>query len=127
MQLTFIYFSFPFWRSEVAKIALYLGDVAFENRVIDSEEFAGVKSDGMLRDGTVIPFHQFPCLLVDDVPICQTGAVARFCGKLSGFYPVDAPLMAAQIDQYLDIATDITELVFVTGRDKDPETKMQER
>ena len=127
MQLTFIYFSFPFWRSEVAKIALYLGDIAFENRVIDSEEFAGVKSDGMLRDGTVIPFHQFPCLLVDDVPICQTGAIARFCGKLSGVYPKDAPLVAAQIDQYLDIATDITELVFVTGRDKDPETKMQER
>lgn len=127
MKLTFLYFNFPFWRSEVAKIALYFGDVDFESRVISSAEFQGVKRDGMLRDGTIVPFHQFPCLLVDDVPLCQTGAIARFCGKLSGLYPVDDAMQAAQIDQYIDIATDITELVSFTGRDQEPETKAKLR
>ena len=127
MKLTFIYLNFPFWRAEVGRVALYFGDIEFESRIIDREEFAAMKRDGLLNDGTVIPFHQLPCLLVDDTPICQTGAIARFCGKLSGFYPSDDPLLAAQTDQFIDIATDITELVIFTGRDKEPAVKAAER
>ena len=127
MKLTFIYFNFPFWRVEVSRIALYFGGVEFDTIVIDREEFAAVKLNGALNDGTVIPFHQFPCLIVDGTPICQTGAIARFCGKLSGFYPADDLLMAAQTDQFLDIATDITDLVIFAGRGQDPATVIKER
>ncbi|MBM84910.1 MAG: glutathione S-transferase [Rhodospirillaceae bacterium] len=127
MKLKFVYFNFPFWRAELGKIALYFGHVKFETRIVETSEFAAIKRDGVLNDGTVIPFHQLPCLLVDDVPLCQTGAIARFCGKLSGFYPDGQPILAAQTDQFIDIATDITELVSFTGRDKEPEIKISER
>ena len=43
MELTFIYFDIPFWRAEVGKIALFLGDVEFENKKITGEEFQRVK------------------------------------------------------------------------------------
>ena len=85
MKLTFIYLNFPFWRAEVGRIALYFGDIEFESRIIDREEFAAMKRDGFLNDRTVIPFHQLPCLLVDDTPICQTGAIAHFAENYRAF------------------------------------------
>ena len=99
MKLTFIYFDFPFWRAEVGKIALYFGGIDFEDRKIIREEFLRAQANGHLDDGTIIPFHQFPCLIVDGFPIAQTGGIARFCGKLSGLYPVNDDLIAAKIDQ----------------------------
>ncbi len=127
MKLTFIYFDFPFWRAEVGKIALFMGGVDFETRKVEGEEFQRVKQSGHLDDGTLIPFHQLPCLIVDGVSIAQTGGIARFCGKLSGMYPKNDDVLAAQIDQFLDIATDITNLVFDTGRDEDEQIKKIKR
>ena len=127
MELTFIYFDFPFWRAEVGKIALFMGGIDFENKIVDGEEFQRVKETGQLDDGTVIPFHQLPCLVVDGVSIAQTGGIARFCGKLSGMYPKSDDVLAAQIDQFLDMATDITELISTTGRDEDQEVKKIKR
>ena len=127
MELTFIYFDFPFWRAEVGKIALFMGAIDFENKIVDREEFQRVKETGQLDDGTVIPFHQLPCLVVDGVSIAQTAGIARFCGKLSGIYPKNDDVLAAQIDQFLDMATDITDLIFTTGRDEDEETKKIKR
>ena len=123
MELTFIYFDIPFWRAEVGRIALFLGKVEFENKKITAEEFQRVKEKGHLDDGTIIPFHQFPCLIVDGVSIAQTGGIARFCGKLSNMYPVTNDIVAAQIDQYLDIATDITVLVSSAGGEKDDDKR----
>jgi len=103
MKLTFIYFDFPFWRVEVGRIALYFGDIDFEDLKFIREEFLRVKTSGHLDDGTIIPFHQFPCLIVDGDPISQTGGISRFCGKLSGLYPINYDLFAARIDQFLDL------------------------
>ncbi len=127
LQLTFIYLNFPFWRAEVSRIALFLSGIEFENRVVLSDEFQRVKADGKLDDGTVIPHHQLPCLIVDGHPIVQTGAIARYCGRLSGLYPNDNDLLAAQIDQVLDLATDITVLVSATGRMDNDEEKIRKR
>ena len=118
MKLTFIYFDFPFWRAEVARIALYFGDIYFEDLRVSGEEFLRVKTNGHLDDGTIIPFHQFPCLMVDGVPISQTGGISRFCGKLSGLYPRNNDLLAARIDQFLDLATDITFLISASGSEE---------
>ena len=118
-MLTFVYFDFPFWRAEVGRLALYLGGIKFENRFISEEEFLRVKRDGKLDDGTNIPFHQLPCLIVDGKTVAQTGGIARYCGKKSGIYPRDN-LLAALTDQYIDIATEITFLVSWTGKE-DPE------
>jgi len=116
MKISFIYLNFPFWRSEIGKIALFLGGIDFENRIISSSEFERVKKLGRLDDGTIIPFHQLPCLVVDGITIAQTGGISRFCGKLSGHYPKNNDILAAQIDQFLDFSTDITVLVAWTGK-----------
>ena len=123
LKLTFIYFDFPFWRAEVGRIALFFGDIKFDDLRITREEFLRTKEKGHLDDGTIIPFHQFPCLLVDGVPIAQTGGIARFCGKLTGLYPKNNDLLAAKIDQFIDLATDITFLVAATGTIEDGEKR----
>ena len=86
----------------------FLGRVEFKNKKVTGEQFQRVKENGHLDDGTIIPFHQFLCLIVDGVSIVQTGGIARFCGKLSNMYPRTNDILAAQIDQYLDVATGIT-------------------
>ena len=120
----FIYFNFPFWRAEVGKIALFMGNIEFEDIKVEFDEFARLKKTGNLDDGTPIPFHQLPCLVFNGQSIAQTGGIARLCGKLGGIYPDDY-LLAAQTDQFLDFATDITNLVFYTGRDLDEKSKKE--
>ena len=120
MSLQLIYPNIPFWRAEVSRLALHLGGVHFENVHPSREEFRKMKESGSL------PFGQVPVLVVDGSTIAQTGAIARFCGKLSGHYPTD-PLQAAMVDQYLDAATDVTTKVSPTMRIKDPGEKLAAR
>lgn len=121
MQLTLVYPNFPFWRAEVSRVALHLGGIEFENRHFTREEFRAAKADGTL------PFGQVPILMVDGETIAQTGAIARFCGKLSGLYPTDDALSAAKIDQFIDACTDVTGRVGLTMGIQDPEEKMAAR
>jgi glutathione S-transferase len=120
MDIVLVYPKFPFWRAEVSRLALYLGDVEFENRHPSREEFRAAKTDGSL------PFGQMPIMIVDGETIAQTGAIARFCGKLSGLYPTDS-LAAAKVDQLIDAATDITTQVSPTMRMEDESAKMAAR
>ena len=117
MKISLIYLNFPFWRAEVSRISLFLSNIEFEDKRITSEEFQRVKENGVLDDGTVIPFHQLPCLKVNDITIAQTGAISRYCGKLSNLYPKNDDLLADQIDQFIDILTDITTLISSTQVD----------
>ena len=64
-----------------------------------------------------VPFHQLPVLEIDGKIVGQTGAIARFCGKLSDLYPKN-DLLAAKVDQIIDTATDITNLISPTVREK---------
>ena len=115
MKISLIYFDFPFWRAEIARLSLYIGNIEFEDLRITSDEFQRVKSNGHLDNGIKIPFHQLPCLVVDNISIAQTGGIGRFCGKLANLYPQNNNIEAALIDQYIDIATDITEMVSKTN------------
>ena len=117
MDITLIYFDFPFWRAEVSRIALFMGGIEFNDRRIDSEEFQRVKSNGCLDDGTLIPFGQLPVMVVNGVSVAQTGGIARFCGKLADLYPKDDDFLAAQIDQFIDFQTDIYSLILFSGKD----------
>ena len=114
MKISLIYFDFPFWRAEIARLSLFLGNIEFEDVRITRDEFQRVKSDGQLDNGIKIPFNQLPCLVVDKVSIVQTGGIARFCGKLANLYPQNNNLEAAKIDQFIDMATDLTVLVAST-------------
>ena len=124
MKPTIIYFDFPFWRAEISRISLFIGNIDFHDLRINSDEFQRIKSKGHLDNGIKVPFHQLPCLVVENVSIAQSGGIARYCGKLSGLYPINDSIKAAQIDQYLDILTDITEIITNTKiEDREEMTK----
>ena len=121
LNLKLYYFNIPFWRAEVSRISLHLAGIPFEDIRISGHEFMAMKSEGQL------PFGQVPIMDVDETRIAQTGAIARFCGKLAGLYPIDDALKAAQIDQFIDAATEITELFRPTMFIKDEKAKLLAR
>jgi len=93
---------------------------------ISREEFREVILTGKLRNGMTVPFHQLPVLEIDGKIIGQTAGIARFCGKLSDLYPEDN-ILAAQVDQIMDTATDITNLISPTVGEKDEKIKKNMR
>jgi len=114
------YGDMPFWRAEVSRLALHLGNIPFEDvRPKTAEEKAEVKARA--------PFGQVPYLEVDGKLIAQTGAIARYCGKQSGLYPRDDDFAAAKIDEIIDTATDMTIAVGRTMRMSDAEEKKTAR
>ena len=122
-----VYYSHtPFWRAEVLRVSLYISNVPFEDVRISREEFIHLIKTGFLPNGKRSPFHQLPVIEVDDKIIGQTGAIARYCGKVSNLYSDDM-LKAAKIDQIIDAATDITNVVSPTIREKDEVKKMEDR
>ena len=122
-----IYYSHtPFWRAEVLRVSLFIKDIPFEDTRVSREEFVHLIKTGFLPNGKIAPFHQLPVIEVDGKIIGQTGAIARYCGKVSNLYSDDI-FLAAKIDQIIDAATDITNLVSPTIREKDQIKKMEDR
>ena len=122
-----IYYShLPFWRAEVLRVSLFIKDIPFEDVRVSKEEFIHLIKTGFLPNGKRSPFHQLPVIEVDEKIIGQTGAIARYCGKVSNLYSDDM-LKAAKIDQIIDAATDITNIVSPTIREKDEVKKMEDR
>ena len=122
-----IYYShLPFWRAEVLRVSLFIKDIPFEDIRISREEFVHLIKTGFLPNGKRSPFHQLPVIEVDGKIIGQTGAIARYCGKVSNLYSNDM-LKAAKIDQIIDAATDITNIVSPTIREKNEVKKMEDR
>ena len=122
-----IYYShLPFWRAEVLRVSLFIKDIPFEDVRVSREEFIHMIKTGFLPNGKRSPFHQLPVMEVDGEIIGQTGAIARYCGKISNLY-ADHMLKAAKIDQIIDAATDITNIVSPTIREKDEVKKIEDR
>ena len=122
-----IYYShLPFWRAEVLRVSLFIRDIPFEDVRVSKEEFIHLIKTGFLPNGKRSPFHQLPVIEVENKIIGQTGAIARYCGKVSNLYSDDM-LKAAKIDQIIDAATDITNVVSPTIREKDQKKKMEDR
>ena len=117
MNLKIYYSHKPFWRAEVLRVSLFIGEITFEDVRITMDEFEEVILTGKLRKSITIPFHQLPVLEVNGQIIGQTGGIARYCGKLSNLYPKD-DFLAAKVDQIIDAATDITSLISPTVREK---------
>ena len=122
-----IYYSHtPFWRAEVLRVSLFISNIPFEDVRISREEFINMIKTGYLPNGKKVPFHQLPVIEVDGEIIGQTGAIARYCGKISNLYSKDN-INAAKIDQIIDAATEITNLVSPTIREKDEQKKVEDR
>ena len=123
MKIRFIYFDTPFWRAEVSRLALYIGKIDFDDVRVKRDEFLQARRTGKLNDGTTVPFRQLPILVIDQQTISQTAGIARLCGKLGGLYPLDQSVKAAQIDQVIDMATDITSLLTPSMRENNSALK----
>ena len=121
MKLKLIYPDIPFWRAETSRMALFIGGIEFEDLRPSREEIAKMRTEG------IFPFGQFPVLQVDGKTIAQTGAIARFCGKLSGLYPTENDFYAAKVDEVIDLATDITVKIRPALIEKEPVKKMEMR
>ena len=127
MKLILYYFSIPFWRAEVTRLCLYMNDIEFVDHRISDTEKEQFKKNGQLPNGMIAPFRQLPVLEVDGKIVAQTGAIARFCGKLAGMYPSDNDFNAARVDQIIEAAQDINYIVSISGREKNPEKKLLAR
>ena len=121
MKLKLIYPDVPFWRAEMSRMAVFIGGIEFEDLRPSREEITKMRTEG------IFPFDQFPVLQVDGKTIAQTGAIARYCGKLSGLYPTDNDFYAAKVDEVIDLATDITVKIRPALIEKDPEKRMEMR
>ena len=123
MNIKLYYFNIPFWRAEVSRLALFLGAIPFEDIRIKNESYDDFKLTGKLPNGKLPPFRQLPVLEVDGKLIAQTGAIARYCGKLTGLYPTDNDIDAGKIDQIIEAAQDINYIVSISSREKNSEKK----
>ena len=121
MKIKLTYFDFPFWRAEIARLSLFLGDIEFEDYRIPREVFKKNKEAGLY------PFAQLPILEVDGIMIAQSLGIGRFCGKMSGLYPEKDHIKAALIDQILESVNEITVKILVSIREKDPMKRTQMR
>ena len=121
MHITLYYFKIPFWRAEVSRLALFMGDIPFTDYRINKQEYDIFKKLGKLPNNITAPFKQLPVLEVDGKIFAQTGAIARFCGKLSGLYPTNNDYDSALIDQIIEASQDINFMVTLSNRDKDPQ------
>jgi len=123
MNIKLYYFNIPFWRAEVSRLTLFIGSIPFEDIRLKEESYDEFKQTGKLPNSKLPPFRQLPVLEVNGELIAQTGAIARYCGKLTGLYPTNNDFDAAKIDQILEAAQDINYIVSISSREKNPEKK----
>ena len=62
--------------SEVRRIALYIGNIEFNDLRRSRDEFIRVKASGKLDNGIIIPFYQLPCLIIKSEALAQTAGIA---------------------------------------------------
>jgi len=96
-QLKLTYFDVHGGRGEAARLALHIGQIAFEDSRFAHASFAEVRK--------TTPFGQVPTLHVDGVQITQSDAILRYAGKLAGLYPSD-PYQALLCDEVLSAVED---------------------
>jgi glutathione S-transferase len=92
-------------RGEVARMALFMGNVAFEDDRVPFAAWAARKP--------TTPFGSMPVLEVDGNVVTQSNGINRFVGKLTGLYPSDA-FQAALCDEAMDVVEDASTPVVAT-------------
>jgi prostaglandin-H2 D-isomerase / glutathione transferase len=97
-KLKLTYFDFDGGRGEPARLALVLGNVAFEDHRIPGPEWP--------KHRDRMPFRAMPVLEVDGKVITQSNTINRYVGRLAGLYPKDE-WQAALCDEVMDAAEDI--------------------
>jgi glutathione S-transferase len=106
-QLKLSYFDMHGGRAEPARLAMAVGNIAFEDHRFAFPEFAEVRK--------ATPFGQVPVLHVDGVQVTQCDAINRYVGKLAGLYPAD-PLQALYCDEVMYVVEEASVKIGPTFR-----------
>jgi glutathione S-transferase len=117
-NLKLSYFDIHGGRGEPARLAMFIGGVAFEDDRISFQEFAANRDR--------YPFKRVPLLTIDGVDLSQGNTINRYVAKLAGLYPTD-PLEAAYCDEVMDAVEDIVSRQVVTMWIKDEAEKKAAR
>ncbi|HEY6898382.1 MAG TPA: glutathione S-transferase family protein [Rhodocyclaceae bacterium] len=104
-KLKLTYFDFSGGRAEPARLALYIGGIAFEDHRFASADFPAVRK--------ATPLGQVPVLQIGERVVTQSDAITRYVGKLAGLYPAD-DLQALLCDEVLGALEDVTILIVAT-------------
>lgn len=102
-----IYFDVP-GRAEACRICLFIANKDFKDTRFGFKDWPSIKP--------TTPLGSVPVLKIDGVAHTQSIAMARYAGKLAGWYPED-PLEALVCDEILDT---LNELTSKAPRSKDP-------
>lgn len=97
--------------------ALWIGKIPFTDIRLTQAEFAANKAAGKYPNG------QVPVMYVNGECLPQSGAMARYAGKLAGLYPTDA-LAAFKVDAIIDTVGDAVNALLPSFFEKDAEKKM---
>ena len=55
MEITLYYFKIAFWRAEMTRLALYIGDIPFNNYIIEGKDRDNFKNSGILPNKKIAP------------------------------------------------------------------------
>lgn len=102
-------------RAETIRICLHAGGVNFTDTRFAGKDWPAIKP--------TTPLGSVPVLKVDGNSHCQSVALARYAGKLGGFYPTD-PLQALIVDEAIE---SLNELMAVAPKHPDPEQLLKLR
>lgn len=117
-HLKLTYFDIHGGRGEPARLAMYLGNIDFEDDRISFQEF------GANREA--YPFRRVPVLQIDGVELSQCNSINRYVGRLAGLYPTDE-LQAAFCDEAMDAVEDVVSRQVTTMSIKDEAEKKSAR
>ena len=104
-NLELTYFDFPGGRAEPARLAMHIGDIAFDDVRFPFEKFAEVRKTP--------PLNQVPTLKINGAQITQSNAITRYVGKLAGLYPSDE-YQALLCDEIMDALEDVSNKLVAT-------------
>lgn len=116
-KLQLYYFDF-LGRAEVARIALELSGVEYEDVRLSRDQWAEFKPK--------TPYGQLPVMTVDGKMLAQSAAISRYCAKLAGLVPSN-DLQAALCDELYEASSEIQALVYPSMMMKDESEKLEAR
>ncbi|MGH8519718.1 MAG: glutathione S-transferase family protein [Panacagrimonas sp.] len=96
------YFDFDGGRGEVARLALHIGGIPFEDRRVGFKEWEALREQ--------MPFQALPVLDVDGTVVAQSNTINRYVGRLVGLYPKD-DWQALLCDEVMDAVEDLDHMI----------------
>ncbi|WP_448565829.1 glutathione S-transferase [Thalassotalea ganghwensis] len=104
-QLKLTYFDVDGGRGEAIRLAMHIGNIAFDDHRFSFADFEAERAK--------TPLSQVPVLTLDGEQITQSNAILRYIGKLADLYPADNK-QALICDEVLDAVEDCTDKIVAT-------------